>query len=123
MSKYDGFADWADVANNFGGWKKKSRENLEEIPEPEEVLVAANNQECYEGDAWIVYRNGDRYFSVEGSHCSCYGFEDQWRPEEYPDAKTFLTALNKGTWNDDYGAKGRYLAMVKNILEQRIQEK
>lgn len=23
-----------------------------------------------------------KYYEVFGSHCSCYGFEDQWEPEE-----------------------------------------
>ena len=47
-----------------------------------EVLLATYNYENYEGYAFVFFRKGDKYYEVHGSHCSCYGLEGQWEPEE-----------------------------------------
>jgi len=39
--------------------------------------------EDYSGSADVLYRDGNTYFYVSGSHCSCYGLEDNWEPEAY----------------------------------------
>jgi hypothetical protein len=44
------------------------------------ILFAA--YECeYEGEALVVFRHKRKLYEVNGSHCSCYGLEDQWTPE------------------------------------------
>lgn len=121
---YDGFENWHDVAVNFDtgySWDDESKAAaLAKIPEPEEVILAANNQGGYEGDAWIVYRNGEQYYEVEGDHCSCMGFEGQFDPQEYENVALFLDVLNKRDWN--YGAKEKYNEAVKLILKSRIKD-
>jgi len=72
MSVYhDIFKDWGSVAHEF------------EIDraEPDEVLFAAYEYENYSGDALVIFREGGETKAVFGSHCSCYGLEDQWKPE------------------------------------------
>lgn len=45
------------------------------------VLFAA--YECeYEGKALVVFLRDGHLYEVNGSHCSCYGLEDQWDEEE-----------------------------------------
>jgi hypothetical protein len=48
-----------------------------------EFLIAQINEECYDGEAYFLVRNLEtgRLYEVIGSHCSCMGFEDQWKPE------------------------------------------
>lgn len=36
----------------------------------------------YECGALVVYRKDGELFEVNGGHCSCYGLEDQWEPEQ-----------------------------------------
>jgi hypothetical protein len=36
----------------------------------------------YDGHAVVVFEQGGKLYMVEGSHCSCYGLEDQWEPTE-----------------------------------------
>jgi hypothetical protein len=126
MAIYDGFDNWAAVAGDFTGYydwdEERKAKSLKEIPEPEEVILAAYHQESYEGDAWVIYRNGDKYYTVDGGHCSCYGLEGQWKPEEYPDAKTLFEALDKGDWSYSYGAKKEHYNAVKDLLQQRSRE-
>lgn len=70
---YDGFADWADVQSQFSM----------NDPEPQAVIWAEYDNDGYDGRAWVLYYDKGKFFYVEGGHCSCYGLEDQWNPEEY----------------------------------------
>lgn len=86
---FEDFSSWQDVAMNyvFGSSYNPSNEKLEEslrkIPEPDEVLYACYTYRNYDGESLVFFRNGDSYYLVQGGHCSCYGLEDQWNPEEY----------------------------------------
>lgn len=46
------------------------------------VLFAAYDTPSYEGYAWVLFRKDRKLYEVNGSHCSCYGLEGQWDPEE-----------------------------------------
>lgn len=60
------------------------------------VLFAVYKSESYSGYAFVLFEKDGVLYEVNGSHCSCYGLEGQWMPEE-----TTLEALehrlNKGT--------------------------
>lgn len=47
-----------------------------------EPMVAWYIEEGYEGYALVVYLFNGKLYEVNGSHCSCYGLEGQWEPEE-----------------------------------------
>lgn len=47
-----------------------------------EILLAYYSYEDYEGIAFVLFRKDGKLYEVNGSHCSCYGLEDQWQPEE-----------------------------------------
>ena len=34
----------------------------------------------YSGEAFLLFRKDGEYYTVNGSHCSCYGLEGQWSP-------------------------------------------
>ncbi len=48
----------------------------------DEVLLASYTYEDYSGDAFVLFRKGDKLYEVNGGHCSCYGLEGQWEPED-----------------------------------------
>jgi len=45
-------------------------------------LYAQYECESYEGTAGGIFIRDGRFYLFRGSHCSCYGLEDQWDPEE-----------------------------------------
>lgn len=47
-------------------------------------ILLATYGECYgyDGGAFVLLRKDGKFYEVNGSHCSCYGLEDQWKPEE-----------------------------------------
>lgn len=48
-----------------------------------EPLVAFEDAGCWEGTSFFLLRERatGALFENHASHCSCYGFEGQWRPE------------------------------------------
>ena len=46
------------------------------------ILFASYLQGYYDGSALVLFERGGKLYEVNGSHCSCYGLEDQWEPEE-----------------------------------------
>lgn len=91
------FENWKDVQNNF-------TMNQEE---PDEVLYAYYDHESWgcDGDAIVIYRNGSNYYHVSGGHCSCYGLEDQWEPEEYDSLDKLLAVLGQIGYGSAQAAK------------------
>lgn len=71
------------------------------------VIYAAYDCESYEGSAEVVFVNDGKFFTVSGGHCSCYGLEDQWEPEEMP-----VEALRKIADNGN----GHYADAVRSAL-------
>jgi hypothetical protein len=45
------------------------------------ILFANYERENYEGYAWVLFTDGNDLFEVNGTHCSCFGLENQWHPE------------------------------------------
>lgn len=71
--------DWSDskregMLSNF----EIKEEHLNGI----NVLLASYNYEGYSGDAFVLFEKDGKLYEVNGSHCSCYGLEGQWEPEE-----------------------------------------
>lgn len=91
---------------------KVSEEFCVERPELDklEFLVAQINEGGYDGEAYFLVRDLETggLYEVSGGHCSCFGFEGQWKPEitskdyllsenyrmrEFPEIKQLVTEL------------------------------
>lgn len=77
-----------------------------------EILYAWYDTGNWEGDAFVIFMENGKLFEVNGSHCSCYGLEGQWSPEE-----TSLKALR---YTLDHGTKfnGTYMEETIKRLER-----
>lgn len=83
MSQYKeeifGFADKESITNDFSV--------TPDVLENAFVIHAEYNYGDYCGDAHVLFVRGGKMYEVHGSHCSCYGLEDQWDEEEtFPEA-------------------------------------
>ena len=80
---FGGFNNLEDIAREFAdepyNRKRKIPENL---PTEEQIIFAAYEGGSYDGAAIVVYEKDGKLYEVNGSHCSCYGLEGQWAPEE-----------------------------------------
>jgi len=47
------------------------------------IIFADYTYEDYSGSSLVIFESVDgELYEVHGSHCSCYGLEDQWEPEQ-----------------------------------------
>lgn len=60
------------------------------------VLFASYDTGCYDGEAFVILEKNGKLYEVNGSHCSCYGLEGQWEPEEL-NLKTLEHIIINGT--------------------------
>ena len=66
------------------------------------ILFAVYGAGGYEGSAFVLFERDGELYEVNASHCSCYGLEDQWDPEETTvDALAYR--LNEGKLGDANG--------------------
>ena len=63
-----------DFEPDFGRIMKVDRDGVE-------VLFAwYDDPYGYSGEAFLLFRKDGEYYTIEGSHCSCFGLEGQWSP-------------------------------------------
>jgi len=46
------------------------------------IIFAVYSVDGYEGSSFTVFIKDNTLYSVFGTHCSCYGLENQWDPEK-----------------------------------------
>ena len=71
----------------------------------------------YNGCSWIIYEYKGKLYEVNGSHCSCYGLEGQWDPEE-----TDWRAIAKMDFLDsEYDESKTVEEYVKKLCQEMIE--
>lgn len=85
-------------------------------PRPHEVniLLASYDIDGYEGDAFVLYEENGCLYEVSGSHCSCYGLEEQWLPEE-TDVTSLLMRVEKGRLGK---GSNRFVDELRDVLKE-----
>ena len=73
---YRGDYNWKEILSVFS-------EDPSKIEEPEELIFANYDGGGYDGYANVLFYDSGKFWYVTASHCSCYGLEDSWSPEEY----------------------------------------
>ena len=103
--------DWntiEDIEKDFG-------ESLGEY----QVLIAAYSCEDYSGSAYVLCVKDGLLYEVEGSHCSCYGLEEQWKPEEVS-LQYLQNRLEKGSF--PYGCGADISELLRQFIGQSREE-
>ena len=87
---------------NTKSWEDKKVRMNDAIKRYEDinVLFASYGEDNYSGDAFVLFERDGKLFEVNGSHCSCYGLEGQFEPEE-TNLEYFEKVLTTGTFGED----------------------
>ncbi len=80
-----------------------------------EILLASYAYANYSGDAFVLFSRDGKLFEVDGSHCSCYGLEGQWKPEETTVA-ALRHRMEKGNLGDSY-SENLFATELKSVLD------
>lgn len=86
------------------------------LPDGAVVIAAAYSYEDYCGYASVVYVHDGVVYEVHGSHCSCYGLEDQWKPEQANIAELRARMARTAAQNRSYDSYGISSAFAKHVL-------
>jgi hypothetical protein len=62
-------------------WEGYGNDDAVDYPPDHAILFALYDGGDYDGSAFVLFERDGELFEVNGSHCSCYGLEDQWKPE------------------------------------------
>ena len=75
-----------DVLSQFAGerwcWDEEGEQHFINEHENINILFASYGCANYSGDAWVLFEESGILYEVNGGHCSCYGLEGQWSPDE-----------------------------------------
>ena len=97
----------------FPSWAgHKPPEDFDDI----NILLASYGGGSYDGDAFILCEKKGKLYTVEGSHCSCYGLEGQWGLES-TNVDTLLHRVNKGTLGENWSGH-RFKKELLQILDE-----
>jgi hypothetical protein len=104
------FADFEDVRE----WKPEPSHPIADKADVE-ILFASYTYEDYYGRAFVLYRNkkDGQLYEVNGSHCSCYGLEDQWTPED-----TNIAVLRHRIVSGELGRNDNFAAELLAALDE-----
>lgn len=80
------------------------------------VLLASYGTPSYEGYAFVLFERDGKLYEVNGSHCSCYGLEGQWEPEE-TNVEALLHRLDKGELGASSYDENPFAAELRQVLD------
>lgn len=114
------FGSWAsarDVERDFSDkryWDKKdSFDPIANFPKASEILLAEYAAEAYGGSAFVLFERDGKLYEVNAGHCSCYGLEGQWSPEETTWSALAMRRLTSYGCLSSPEAKCAFLRLVK----------
>lgn len=81
------------------------------------ILLAAYGTDNYSGSAFVLFKKDNKLYEVNGGHCSCYGLEDQWSPEETT-KDSLLFRMNNGSLGYDDWSGNLFHNELKEILNK-----
>lgn len=71
------FHNWFDSAEEVFNQFRVHKDERKGI----NILFASYGGGDYDGEAFVLYEQGGTLWEANGSHCSCFGLEDQWSGE------------------------------------------
>lgn len=95
MKYFGRWNSYDSMFEDFNGWNEAYK--VVDKPTERQILFASYGGGSYEGDAFVLYKKGKKLYEVNGSHCSCYGLEGQWKPEETSWASLVMRGKQEGS--------------------------
>lgn len=106
---------WADEEY----WRERKEEMRQALESEQyqgiEVLLASYGSEGYEGSAFVLFRKDGRLYEVHGGHCSCYGLEGQWEPEE-TSPLALMFRIEKGGLGDCEYSGNKFVNELRQVI-------
>ena len=86
-----------------------------------DIILASYYEGNYEGYAFVLFKQNGKLWEVNGSHCSCYGLEYQWDPEETT-IESLRHRLKEGTLGNSEYSGNVFNVELEEVLNQLEKE-
>ena len=107
----ENFSNEDDVYNNFQ-ITKRDEDKIN-------ILLAWYGYKSYSGYAFVLFEQNGKLYEITASHCSCYGLEGQWKPEETSVGALRYRMVNGSLGANDYGSSGgEFAGQLEEVLKQ-----
>lgn len=113
--------DWSNIESLYEDFERKRWGTPEQIiadKDDIEILLGSYTYEDYSGNAFVLFRrkSDGKLYEVNGSHCSCYGLEGQWAPEECTIAELRHRLVN-GRLGRDFYDRNEFADELSSLLD------
>lgn len=123
MSAYlQAFKSKEDIAKEFTeyGDKEGYVQLLRELRRSK-IYIAWYGYGAYCGAAFVLFERDGKLYEVNASHCSCYGLEDGWKPEE-TSWKALAYILEKGTkFDNEYDGYQEAETILRKLVSRKLK--
>lgn len=82
-----------------------------------EILLASYGYANYSGDAFVLFRRDGKLYRVDAGHCSCYGLEGQWEPQE-TNAELLRHEMEQGRLGGDKWCENNFGIELRGVLDR-----
>lgn len=108
----DQFKNNEDVAEQYADYcDDESKARILKTLNESIVHLAYYGTGSYDGTSLVIFEHNGILYEVNASHCSCYGLEGQWAPEE-----TNWKAIGMREFNDYYDSE----QTVKEVITKLV---
>ena len=89
------FGDFKDKEDVFRQFEVSNTEGIN-------IIAASYDVNGYDGQAAVIFEKDGKFYETYGSHCSCYGLDGQWEPEEIL-VDELRNRIDNGRFAQSYG--------------------
>lgn len=112
----DQFKNNEDVAEQYANYcDEEDKARILKLLNESIVHVAYYGTGSYDGTSLVIYEHNGILYEVNASHCSCYGLEGQWAPEE-----TDWRALRMREFSDYYDGEQTVKQYLNALCDKHI---
>lgn len=106
----DEFKNNEDIAQQYAKWlDEEDKAQILKTLNESIVHLAYYGTGSYDGTSLVIFEHNGILYEVNASHCSCYGLEGQWAPEE--------TSWNAIAMREFYGIYESEMTVKEHIIK------
>jgi hypothetical protein len=111
------FKNNEDVAEAYTRYDEDQKAVILKLLNESKVYLAWYGYGSYSGSSWVIYEHKGKLYEVNGGHCSCYGLEGQWDPEETDWRAIAMRDYNDYEYDDHHTVNEYVKELCKKMLD------
>lgn len=107
-----------DVAKEYSNYQdKEDYDHILKTLNESTVYIAWYGAGSYCGESFVLFEHNGILYEVNAGHCSCYGLEGQWAPEE----TNWKTVAMRDHFDDEYDENQTVNEYLRKLCERQTE--